>query len=204
MKVPSLGDLTTASPWIYDCSQRLISFNYRLIKYHLKQWKGLQAGNTCLDIACGVGALQPFIKKNKLHYQGVDINQRYLDYAQARHGPHFEILDARHLSRLNQEFDILLSIGLFHHLTDETCRCVLEEARSVLKENGRYFILDAIPAEPGNRVGSFLRKQDAGSHIRNMDAWNSLFDEFFIIEKAIRCAHWPYDYGVFHLRRRPS
>ncbi len=203
MKVSSLGDLTTASPWIYDCSQKLISLNYGFIKHHLKQWSGLRDGNTCLDIACGVGALQPFVQKNRMSYHGVDINQGYLDYACASHGPYFENLDARHVSRLNRQFDSLLSIGLFHHLTDEDCRCVLREACSVLKKDGRYFILDAIPAKPGNWVGAFLRNQDAGSHIRNMDAWGKLFGEFFSIEKAFQCARWPYDYGVFHLRQKP-
>jgi ubiquinone/menaquinone biosynthesis C-methylase UbiE len=201
MKVLTLGDLTTASPWIYDYAQILLSFNYRLIKKHLKQWNGFKAGNTCLDIACGVGALQHFIEENKLHYRGVDINQKYLDYAQAHHGPHFQNLDAKKLSQLNRQFDCLISIGLFHHLSDNDCQQVLDQAQSVLKENGQYFILDAIPAGPGNPIGSFLRNQDAGNHIRSMDEWSRIFGEFFIIDRSFQLAHWPYDYGVFHLRR---
>ncbi len=202
MKFFSLGDLTTASPWIYDCSQRLISFNYALIKDHLKRWSGLHAGNSCLDVACGVGALKPFLESQQLRYHGMDINQQYLDYARRRHGPVFELLDARNLSQLQQEFDVLLSVGLFHHLANEDCQRVLREARSVLKEDGQYFVLDAIPAKPGNPVGAFLRKQDAGSYVRNLDEWRDLFGEFFTIDKALQCARWPYDYGVFHLRKR--
>jgi len=61
---------------------------------------------------------------------------------------HFQVLDARGLSRLNRKFDTATDSGLFHTLSDEDRPIFVKNLTAVLSPVGKYFMLCISEREP--------------------------------------------------------
>jgi SAM-dependent methyltransferase len=143
-----------------------------------------------LDIGCGPGTNAHHFAD--VDYLGVDINPGYIDTARQRYGPRFEVADARNLAAagLTGLWDLVLMNSLLHHLPDEAAESLLAAVPGLLSEDGRVHILDLVlPRE--RRVSRLMARLDRGEYPRHIDAWRSLFDRHFVIEKFV-----PYPLGA--------
>ena len=75
--------------------------------------------------------------------------------------------------------DVVIAIGLFHHLDDPTAETLLGTIRRVLKPSGRLVTLDGV-FEPGqNPVARWLISMDRGQHVRTRPQYEALFSRVF-------------------------
>lgn len=105
----------------------------------------LKPGSSVLDVGCGSG----FIAH---HLKGL-LNSRVvgLDVGQATSARiNFAGYDGRHFPIFNNTFDAVLLCYVLHHAQD--ARLVLEEARRVLRKNGRVIIYEDNPSRWWDRA----------------------------------------------------
>jgi cyclopropane fatty-acyl-phospholipid synthase-like methyltransferase len=114
-----------------------------------------------LDVGCGTGENALFFASRGHVVVGIDSSPRAINKAQnkARErkvaGVTFFVGDALYLSRelKGTTFDNITDCGLFHVLTDQQRLRFIESLRSVLKENGKYFMLCFSDLEPSGLGG---------------------------------------------------
>lgn len=95
-----------------------------------------------LEIGCGVGAVAAHLSnKHGMQIIATDADPEQVQLAKSHFGEHenlrFFHTDATDLPFENADFEMVLSLNVFHHIDD--WRCVLSEVNRVLKPNG-YFV----------------------------------------------------------------
>ncbi|MBU1726224.1 MAG: class I SAM-dependent methyltransferase [Candidatus Omnitrophica bacterium] len=137
-------------------------------------------GDRILDIGCGYGDILDYLPE--VDYSGFDMNKRYIDAAIKRYGDkgHFFcgaigslILEQK------QHFDIVMAIGILHHLEDDEVLDLFKFAKSVLKPNGIMVTIDPCYADKQSVLARYLFSNDRGKFIRSEEAYVSLASNLF-------------------------
>lgn len=208
MKKKRIGQITTGFrsvltwPWIYDTFQTIMGaqggtgrmdFSVNFIR--------ACPGNRLLDIGCGTARILEYLPEG-MDYWGYDINPKYIAAAQAKFGikGHFacRILEESELEGM-PPFDIVIAIGLLHHLDNDNARKILRLSRLALRSGGRFVSKDPVFAEGQNPVARFLIGQDRGQYVRNAEGYLTLArHEFPRSEGIIRHRIWwiPYSHWI--------
>lgn len=133
-----------------------------------------------LDVGCGPGDVLDFL--GPVDYLGIDHSADYIASAEQRFGARgrFAVMDARALAgQGGQRFDIVLALGLLHHLDDEAARDLLATLATLLAPNGRIVTVDGV-FEPGQNPLAWLAlKLDRGRHVRPRAGYLALFEPCF-------------------------
>lgn len=130
-----------------------------------------------LDVGCGPGT-------NTAHfanadYLGVDINERYIRHARARHRREFVVADVRNFRPdPSERFDFILLNSLLHHLATEDVMSILRHLRLLLTEDGYVHILELVLPEEWS-VARALARWDRGRFARSLQEWQRIFREAF-------------------------
>lgn len=137
---------------------------------------GANPGNAVLDLGCGSAAILAKLPAG-VRYHGLDTNPLHIDAARRAYGSRgvFEVGDAARLGALaGAKFDIVLMVGLLHHLDDDEADAALAGAVEALSPNGRLFAID--PAwEPGQHpFARFLISCDSGRSVRDRRGYKAL------------------------------
>lgn len=124
-------------------------------------------GDRILDLGSGGSAVLEFMPD--VHYVGVDANPRHIEAAQAKYGKQgrFVVGDVAKASDLGQDYDLVLMLGLLHHLSDEHARSTLAIASRVLRPEGRLFTIDPCWSKGQHWMARFLIGRDSGRMIRD-------------------------------------
>jgi SAM-dependent methyltransferase len=141
-----------------------------------------------LDVGCGPGTNAR--RFAGVEYVGVDINERYLAIARAKHQGTFiqADLETADLSALGT-FDTILVNSFLHHLPDGEVGRVLQQLRHLLDPAGTVHFLELVmPAK--RSLATVMAKLDRGRHARPLAAWRALFEAYF--EPV---AVEPYEFG---------
>ena len=139
-----------------------------------------QAGDRVLDCGCGPGEFLDHLPG--VDYVGIDLDERYVEEARRRfgtrgafrHGP-----VGRETMWEEGHYDLVLAMGLLHHLDDETVRDFLRLARRALKPTGRLVTLDPCYAADQSRVARLVIDMDRGEHVRRVEEWGPLVKPVF-------------------------
>ena len=136
----------------------------------------LNSGAKVLDLGCGPAdmlyALPPYIE-----YIGIDASSNYISSAKNKFQDHkFICTTFDSNTKLNGKFDIILAIGLIHHLDEkETSINLILNASNVLKEGGQLITFDNILYNGQNWLNRWIIKQDRGNYIRNLREYSYCF-----------------------------
>ncbi|MBI2644464.1 MAG: class I SAM-dependent methyltransferase [Candidatus Wildermuthbacteria bacterium] len=107
-----------------------------------------------LDLGCGTGRYTQIIEKFAKEVTGVDISERFLQYARETYGlPHLICGDAHHLS-LDDTFDVVTTFGLFEYIDRDR---VMREIDRVLIPGG-YLIVATVNKYGFGRMLRRLRR----------------------------------------------
>lgn len=159
----------------------LLEANFTVIRKTIRDHLGGSADRKVLDVACGPGAFSDLFPKNC--YTGVDLNPKYIRFAQDNHEGEFFVQDATKLDFPDATFDDALVYGLLHHLSDEDVRAVLAGMKRVLRPGGRVLFIEDIPTESRlNLVGHLLHWAENGHFIRPANDYRALLEPFFHLE----------------------
>jgi len=134
-----------------------------------------------LDIGCGTAEILQFLPAS-VEYWGYDISRLYIDAANRRFGSrgnfHCGTLDKTALNEL-PKFDVVLAIGVLHHLDDDVATNLFTLAREALGEGGRLVTIDPCFASEQNPIARYLIRRDRGQNVRNADRYRSLAGQTF-------------------------
>lgn len=161
-------------PFIYSSLQSLMGAHKARQKFVANFVKPLP-GMKVLDIGCGPGDILAYLPD--VDYWGFDISQDYIRQAHKKFGErgefHCKQLQMTDLDVL-PSFDIVLAIGLLHHLDDATATDVIQLALKALKTGGRLLTIDPCLDPSQNPIASFLVRNDRGQNVRDKAGYEKL------------------------------
>lgn len=114
----------------------------------------LKPGMKVLDIGCGWGSFAKYAaQKYKVSVVGVTISREQVHLAETLcHGlpVEFYLKDYRELAVIGQQFDRIVSLGMFEHVGYKNYQAYMEVASKVLKNDG-FFLLHTIGSSESSK-----------------------------------------------------
>jgi len=130
-----------------------------------------------LDIGCGVGDVLKWIPR-KWEYTGIDVTESYIKLASAEWGHRGRFMqgDASQIDTIipPSSQDIILFLGVLHHLDFNTATRCLMGAKKCLKKTGFVFALEPAYWRGQTKISQFTMSLDRGAYIRELRDWYEL------------------------------
>lgn len=105
-----------------------------------------------LDFGCGDGNTVLFIRKHfpKATIFGIDVSEKSIDEAKAKqiHNTDFLAFNGNKIPFKDQEFDVVFTSMVFHHIEHKLHPSILNEIYRVLKKSGRFYNFEHNPINP--------------------------------------------------------
>jgi SAM-dependent methyltransferase len=190
-------------PWAYQMWGGIVgSDGYRktLARDHIRA----RQSDRILDVGCGPGSMVPYLASSE--YVGFDANPDYIQQAQRRFPEAHFTCD--HVSEYNlpqsEYFDIVIALGILHHLDDPEAAQLFRMARRTLKPEGRLITLDGVWAAGQSRFAKFLLSRDRGRFVRHADEYVALAStSFSAVNSTVRhdMLRIPYSHIILECRR---
>jgi len=202
-KIRSLIARRVERPESYNALQRLVG-SQRVwdvfINEHLRPAPGMRV----LDLGCGPAEILSFLPE--MDYLGVDIHPPYIEGARARYGDRgrFRACAVQDLvAEGAAPFDVVLALGLLHHLTDAEAAGILAAAARLTAPGGRLLTLDGC-LEPGQSpIARLCFKADRGNYTRDRAGYEALLRPHFPqLSGSVRhdLLRLPYTYLILEAR----
>lgn len=185
-------------PQIYELSQNIMGANYirsELVRDYIKPFFNCRI----LDIGCGPARILDYLPD--CHYYGFDLSSAYIDDAILRYGDrgNFQssLVEKATIEHLGL-FDIVIALGVLHHLDDDQSLTLLQLAMSGLRAGGRFITIDPVFAEGQNIVSRFLVSKDRGLNVRTLQKYYELANSvFFDVQAEVKHRAWiPYTHCI--------
>lgn len=168
-----------SQPIVYSAFQGLMGahrFRIRFVKEYVRPFSGC----TILDIGCGPADILAYLPD--VDYCGFDISDAYIARAKSRFGQqgrfYCKVLTTLDIEAM-PKVDIVLALGLLHHLDDESAKVVLQLAYQALKPGGRLLTFDPCFDAGQNFISRFLVGMDRGQNVRTKAGYESIASEVF-------------------------
>ncbi|WP_179005505.1 class I SAM-dependent methyltransferase [Winogradskyella forsetii] len=153
-------------PVIYTSYQKIVG-GYRARKLFVENNVNIKPGQKILDIGCGPGDILEFLPN--VDYTGIDLDHNYIEQAKKKYGNKgtFKCAGVDDLDLIETHtFDIVISAGVLHHLTDEQCFNLFKIAVKALKPNGRFVSFDGCYVPNQNKISAYFLRKDRGQFVR--------------------------------------
>lgn len=109
----------------------LISKLFQVSPERFLPYLNIHKGEKILDFGCGIGLTSRFFSPES--YLGTDVDSQQISYAQKINPSYrFQKYEST-LPWKDEEFDRVLALGVFHHISDTDIETVLIEINRVLK-----------------------------------------------------------------------
>jgi SAM-dependent methyltransferase len=136
-------------------------------------------------------------------YVGLDSSQEYIDRGRRRF-PQARFICQR-VSQYDlvesSYFDIVLSLGVLHHLDDDEALTLFQIARDTMKPGARLVTIDGVWTDDQSQVVKYLLSRDRGRFVRSEAGYRALASKVFSnIESSIRYDLLRIPYTVLILR----
>lgn len=180
-------------PVVYETFQRLMGARRGrewIVRDLIRPFPGMRI----LDLGCGPGEILDSLPED-VAYTGYDMSPEYIASAKAKYGAratfHCRLLEQAEVATL-EPFDLVMGIGVLHHLDDDTARQFMALAKAGLKPGGRVLTLDACYAPKQNPIARYLISKDRGQHVRDEAGYRALAEGTFTgITGAVTNRVWP-------------
>ena len=136
-------------------------------------------GDRILEIGCGPGTIVPYLPE--LEYVGFDLSAEYVDQAR-RKFPRARFVCERvsqYTLPQREYFDIVLALGIVHHLDDSEALQLFQIGHDALRPGGKLVTLDGVWIDNQSRSARYLLARDRGQFIRTQDDYVKLAARVF-------------------------
>ena len=149
------------------------------IRTFVKEYVRLKPGARILDIGCGPGTVVPYL--SDVEYVGFDISPQYIASARQRFPKATFVCERVSQFTLPQRsyFDVVLALGIIHHLDDAEARQLCEVAKQALKPGGRLLTFDGVFTKDQSSFARYLVSRDRGEHVRHEQAYVQIASQVF-------------------------
>jgi len=146
-----------------------------LVQDHIRP----KLGDRILEIGCGPGTIVPYLPQSE--YVGFDANSHYIEKASKRFPQAKFICETVSEYTLPQKsyFDIVLALGIVHHLDDRESVQLFRIAHEALRPGGKLVTLDGVWVEEQSRTERYLLAKDRGRFVRSEPEYVKLASEVF-------------------------
>lgn len=197
--------LPLSMPGIYARCQNLLGgprSRRKLVEQYIRPAGGMRI----LDLGCGPAMILDYLPDN-IYYVGVDLSTAYTEAARNKYGQRasFYCLPVESMEDAGfAGFDLVMGLGVLHHLDDVQARRFFAIAASSLKENGRCLTVDPC-RDPGQHpVARLLVLMDRGRHVRTAKEYAVLTQKNFPdVSQEIRHDRLrvPYTHHIMECRK---
>jgi SAM-dependent methyltransferase len=126
-----------------------------------------RAGARILEIGCGPGTIVSYLPPSD--YLGFDLSPEYIELAKRRF-PKARFVCER-VSQFSlakeQSFDVVLALGIVHHLEDAEARQLFQIAHDALTLGGKLVTIDGVWTDGQSPAARWLLARDRGEHVRS-------------------------------------
>ena len=183
---------------LYQLFQHLIAaenFYDRFVKEFVRP----QNGERILDLGCGPAKVLEFLPAG-VDYVGVDGNARYIESAKKKYGSRARFICSEFQNFILTEqgsFDVVLALGVLHHLNDDEVQSLFLTIQKALKPGGRYLTADGVFVKGQNPVAKVLLRADRGKFVRKQPEYLRLAQLVFPNSQSTVVKNWigiPYNH----------
>jgi SAM-dependent methyltransferase len=177
----------------------------RLHAYLIRRFVRETPGFRILDIGCGPGTLR--FSLPDVEYHGFDLNPDYIRFANRRFG---NVPNSRFWCKAvtdepvseHEKYDLVLAIGVLHHLGDAEALHLCRLAQARLKTGARFVTADCCFSPGQNPVARFLISRDRGQNVRYPEGYRRLATPVFEdvrVNVEYGLMHVPYTHAVMEM-----
>jgi SAM-dependent methyltransferase len=146
----------------------------------------------------------PYLPRSE--YVGFDANPDYIQQARRRFPEAHFTCDRVNECNLPQSeyFDIVIALGILHHLDDQEAVQLFRMARRTLKPQGRLITLDGVWVAGQSRFARFLLSRDRGRFVRRAEQYVALAStSFSTVNSTVRhdMLRIPYSHLILECSR---
>jgi SAM-dependent methyltransferase len=158
-----------------------------------------------LDFGCGIGYHS--LEFPSANYLGIEPLQSCINKAHElfnESNRRFILGDHITLKEIpDSSFDLIIAIGVLHHINDDIVSEFLEESRRILRKGGRLTTFDPVLHKDQSTISRWVVKQDRGKWVRSEAEYSKLLTRYFPgkVEQKIYTdlLKIPYDHVTFSL-----
>lgn len=190
-------------PTIYSLFQTIMGA-HEVRDFFVKEFVRPEIGDKVLDVGCGPADILDYMPD--INYWGFDISEPYIKKARDQFGDRGQfrckMVTEAELSNL-PAFDVVLAIGLLHHLDDIEAQELLALLHSTLRTGGRLLTLDPCIEANQNIISRFLVLRDRGQNVRTKKGYSLLAEQAFDVSRVeVRHKRWiPYTHCFMEIVR---
>jgi len=169
------------APLLYLTYQTIVG-GIRARRICIRDYVQPTPGMVVIDIGCGPGYTAKWLPGSR--FFGFDVCGAYIDYATRKFGRHAvfycDLFSQQYVSMLPKA-DLVLMMGLLHHLPDEECVSLLRLAKSAMKTGGKLLAMESCYRDGQPLIARCFLDWDRGEYIRDPESYvriaQSVFDE---------------------------
>lgn len=167
-------------PRIYTILQNLLS-GHESRTHFIQTYIRPQAGMRILDLGCGPASILKHLPEG-VDYVGIDSENKYIEDAQKAYGTLGTFLCVPIESAENYDiggFDLILGIGVLHHLDDDQAQSFFKILYKSLLPGGRCVTMDPCIIDNQNWIARLVMSMDRGKNIRTAENYYRLAEKHF-------------------------
>jgi SAM-dependent methyltransferase len=175
-------------PAAYRVSQRWLGAEFAR-KICLAEYAKPASGEKILDLGCGPADILRHLPE--VNYTGLDLSPEYIRSAREQFGSkgRFYCIDISSAAIEGEHgtFDLVLAVGLLHHLDDLHAGQLFELAGRALRPGGRLVTCDGCYVSGQSRFARWFLERDRGHFIRTREQYLNLASACFsTVEPSLR------------------
>jgi ubiquinone/menaquinone biosynthesis C-methylase UbiE len=193
-------------PFCYRMVVRIFSMGGRARKIagFIDQLMARECQGLILEVGSGTSQFRDIFLKYVKRYVITDINPQYVQYSKQDNPALWHVIcDAAVLPFLPARFDRVMSLYLFHHLSDEQILDTLREIQRCLKPGGKIVIVDLFQTEKRwDLVSRLVSRLDRGQYVRPRASMRALIKQAGNLRVEEHCGvpgEWPYAMSAYLL-----